>query len=233
MGYRTCYLCKYWSEDDGWCSKNNAKKSRSDWCSSIDLIPCCASCEHWTRNDDYIDQGNCAIYKGLSPATSICKADHYKPKYGGSSSSGSSYSSSYSGGSSYSGSSSGGSSKSGPGCFIVLAVIAAIVLGAIFIPKFFDSKSSSSETTASTAVAASTDPADYSVPERDLYKGTNGEDVKWLQAALIKLGYSVKVDGDFGNETENAVKQFQTDQGLGADGSVGPITLARLKELIG
>ena len=126
------------------------------------------------------------------------------------------------------GSSSGGSSSSGPGCFIVLAVIAAIVLGAIFIPKFFDSKNATSE-----KIEVSTDPADYSAPERDLYKGTNGEDVKWLQAALIKLGYSVSVDGDFGNETENAVKQFQTDQGLGADGSVGPITLARLKELMG
>ena len=80
MGYRTCYLCKHWSESDGWCSKNNTRKSESDWCSSIELIPCCASCKNWTLNYDYVDQGNCSVYKGLSPAYSICNAGYYEKK---------------------------------------------------------------------------------------------------------------------------------------------------------
>ena len=80
MGYKTCYLCKYWQESDGWCTKQNAVKSESDWCSAIALIPCCASCKNWTLNYDDTDQGNCSVYKGLSPASSICRAGYYQEK---------------------------------------------------------------------------------------------------------------------------------------------------------
>lgn len=80
MSYRTCYLCKHWNENTGFCSEIGTIKSSSDWCSKIDLIPCCASCKNWSLNYDYVDQGNCRIYGGLSPATSICNAGYYTKK---------------------------------------------------------------------------------------------------------------------------------------------------------
>jgi peptidoglycan LD-endopeptidase CwlK len=60
-------------------------------------------------------------------------------------------------------------------------------------------------------------------------KGDKGNQVKEVQRLLIKHGYNVKVDGIFGVETEKAVKAFQTDKGLVADGIVGEKTMAALK----
>ena len=63
---------------------------------------------------------------------------------------------------------------------------------------------------------------------RLLKKGRDGDDVKALQEALIKLGYSVGswgADGDFGLATEEAVIKFQRDNGLDDDGEVGLLTL--------
>ena len=54
-----------------------------------------------------------------------------------------------------------------------------------------------------------------------LKKGSKGEDVKILQKELIKLGFSLTADGDFGAKTETAVKSFQKSKGLVADGIVG------------
>lgn len=50
-----------------------------------------------------------------------------------------------------------------------------------------------------------------------LSKGTSGEAVKELQSQLLKLGYTLPkygADGDFGNETMNALKQFQQDNNI-------------------
>ena len=52
-----------------------------------------------------------------------------------------------------------------------------------------------------------------------LKKGLAGEPVRRLQA---KLG--VPVDGEFGPNTEAALKKWQTDKGLSADGIAGPDT---------
>ena len=57
-----------------------------------------------------------------------------------------------------------------------------------------------------------------------LKKGSKGEEVKTLQKALIKNGFNVVVDGDFGNKTEIAVKNFQKSKKLLADGIVGTKT---------
>ena len=47
---------------------------------------------------------------------------------------------------------------------------------------------------------------------------------------LKKLGYyRSKADGKFGTFTELAVKRFQTDKGLTADGIVGPQTIFELQ----
>ena len=59
-----------------------------------------------------------------------------------------------------------------------------------------------------------------------LKKGNAGEIVVTLQNLLVEKGYIDRdyVDGDFGPGTDPAVKQFQTDNSLTADGIVGPAT---------
>lgn len=64
-----------------------------------------------------------------------------------------------------------------------------------------------------------------------LKKGSKGEAVSRLQEGLQALGYHVgPIDGDFGPETVKAVKAFQTDNGLAADGIVGPKTWKTFEE---
>lgn len=60
-------------------------------------------------------------------------------------------------------------------------------------------------------------------------KGSRGNDVKTLQAALnSKLGLVLAVDGIFGDKTRAAVRQFQTLNALTVDGICGPKTWAKL-----
>ena len=59
--------------------------------------------------------------------------------------------------------------------------------------------------------------------------GDSGSAVKKVQQRLKKLGYYTgKVDGDFGNSTKTAVKNFQKRNGLTANGKVNSKTLAKL-----
>lgn len=66
--------------------------------------------------------------------------------------------------------------------------------------------------------------AAYVAPPATLRKGSTGEDVKKLQAAL-----HIFIDGQFGPQTEMALKIFQKEHGLVADGVAGPMTWAALK----
>lgn len=63
--------------------------------------------------------------------------------------------------------------------------------------------------------------------------GAKGEEVARLQRALRALGYHLHVDGDFGPATRRMVTAFQRDEGLAADGVVGPATAARIEALSG
>lgn len=66
-----------------------------------------------------------------------------------------------------------------------------------------------------------------------IYKGMTNENVRYAQTKLINKGYSVEssgADGIFGAGTEQAVKQFQADNGLTADGMIGPATWKKLEE---
>lgn len=68
-----------------------------------------------------------------------------------------------------------------------------------------------------------------------LEKGDTGAEVKELQQNLIKLGFScgaAGADGDFGQGTLSAVKNFQKQYGLTVDGIVGSVTQAKIKELL-
>jgi len=76
-----------------------------------------------------------------------------------------------------------------------------------------------------------TDPRKYEIPTKTLKYGDYGDDVAWLQAILYRIGYETCVDGDFGINTNQAVKAFQEEYNLGADGYVGPGTRAKLIEL--
>lgn len=73
-------------------------------------------------------------------------------------------------------------------------------------------------------------------PEPDkkptLRKGDAGPYVTLAQTELLQRGYDLGswgADGKFGAQTEKAVKQFQTDWGLTADGIIGPKTWAMLE----
>lgn len=66
-----------------------------------------------------------------------------------------------------------------------------------------------------------------------LRNGSRGPYVTYVQTKLIQMGYDcgkTGADGIFGDKTSAAVKQFQKDNGLTADGVVGPATYAALDE---
>lgn len=72
-----------------------------------------------------------------------------------------------------------------------------------------------------------TAPEGYKLGDRLLKKGMSGDDVKELQNNLLQLGYSLEkygADGDYGSETIAAVKAFQKDNGLDADGEYGQLS---------
>lgn len=76
---------------------------------------------------------------------------------------------------------------------------------------------------------------DILLGKRTLRNGDEGEDVRTLQKALIELGYDLGkwgADGDFGDATERAVRAFQRDAGLEADGIAGRMTADALERAI-
>ena len=66
-------------------------------------------------------------------------------------------------------------------------------------------------------------------PPAMLKLGEQGEEVRALQERLKSLGfYTADIDGDYGSNTEWAVRRFQSQHGLTVDGVAGAITLARI-----
>lgn len=89
------------------------------------------------------------------------------------------------------------------------------------LPKCVDSEVPAADPTP----AHSADPAPAAKPT--LRRGSKGEYVTLAQTKLLNKGYdlgSCGVDGDFGRATEAAVKNFQRDNGLNADGIIGKLT---------
>lgn len=75
------------------------------------------------------------------------------------------------------------------------------------------------------------DPAD----RRELKRGMTGADVVELQEMLRQLNYDLGtygIDGDFGGDTEDAVKAFQVNVALPETGVVDAATWARLDKII-
>ena len=68
-------------------------------------------------------------------------------------------------------------------------------------------------------VTVTTPPATQLYPSRNLYQGCTGDDVRDVQQRLKDLGYlEDKVDGDYGPNTELAMRSFQIKNGLTANG---------------
>ena len=66
--------------------------------------------------------------------------------------------------------------------------------------------------------------------------GDSGDAVKGLQSALMAAGFPLPLhgaDGNFGAETEQALRQFQQKSGLDASGAADAETLAALRLLNG
>ena len=64
-------------------------------------------------------------------------------------------------------------------------------------------------------------------------KGVKGIHVKYLQQDLnYILGCNLVVDGDCGNKTVEQIKAFQKKCGLTQDGSYGPKSYAKMKQLL-
>lgn len=80
----------------------------------------------------------------------------------------------------------------------------------------------------------------YKQPTNTVCKDMNGDDVAWVQWELLEAGIDsvvidnkvkkIKIDGDFGGITEEAVKVFQRKYKLEVDGRVGSITRAKFIE---
>lgn len=60
--------------------------------------------------------------------------------------------------------------------------------------------------------------------------GSRGSSVQELQKALATRGWAVEVDGRFGAETLEAVREFQKAEGLPVDGLVGARTWSALRD---
>lgn len=69
--------------------------------------------------------------------------------------------------------------------------------------------------------------------DQDLKIGMTGDNVTELQTWLQTQGfYKGKIDGEFGNYTEQAVKAFQQYVGIKEDGIVGNISRQSMKDLV-
>lgn len=71
--------------------------------------------------------------------------------------------------------------------------------------------------------------------DRTLRRGMKGDDVKELQESLMKIGYALPkfgADGDYGSETESAVRKFQAASDLTVDGIYGQNSHKALMEAL-
>ena len=82
---------------------------------------------------------------------------------------------------------------------------------------------------AATAEPTPTPEPVWEIPKSTVKNGSEGADAKAVQTRLKELGYyQGKVDGKFGRASMNALKNFQTNNGLKADGVAGKDTYEEL-----
>lgn len=72
----------------------------------------------------------------------------------------------------------------------------------------------------------------YSEPTKNVRLNTRGNDARWLQYELNRVGgYKLIVDGVAGQLTIGALQDFQREHGLHVDGICGPLTRQKLKSI--
>jgi hypothetical protein len=69
-------------------------------------------------------------------------------------------------------------------------------------------------------------------PNSILAKGITGNEVKAVQTALTKQGYTLSADGKFGPKTEEAIKRFQATKSLPVTGIVDDTTMSLILSYI-
>ena len=85
------------------------------------------------------------------------------------------------------------------------------------------------ETAKTSTTKSTTGGSTVTVTLKVLSKGSKGSQVKTLQRLLNAMGYSCgNVDGDFGKNTDAAVRKFQKAYGLTVDGYCGKNTWGKL-----
>lgn len=72
----------------------------------------------------------------------------------------------------------------------------------------------------------------YQEPVTLVKYNSRGTSVKWVQDLLKQNGYTIDVDGIFGNKTREAVIHFQKYNNLSPDGIVGKLTRNALKKSV-
>ena len=80
-------------------------------------------------------------------------------------------------------------------------------------------------------VKSSANSSDINISLPTVRNGDSGNAVKILQLALVAYEYNIGkygADGDFGSDTESAVRQFQKNSGISVDGIVGENTWSEL-----
>ena len=127
--------------------------------------------------------------------------------------------------------------------FLLFAFILCFPFGKVFAQ--LDSASSPTSnnslvantpnTATPSTVSSASNPSSPQTFTKNLKIGSKGDDVKMLQQLLQDndfLPASAKIDGSFGKLTSQAVMKYQKANGLKADGSVGPKTIANLNTFI-
>lgn len=69
-------------------------------------------------------------------------------------------------------------------------------------------------------------------PSDILRHGDRGSAVIVLQKYLFDLGYRIEVDGWFGNQTEDFLKQFQQENNMAVNGEANTVTIGALQEAV-
>lgn len=89
--------------------------------------------------------------------------------------------------------------------------------------------------TGGSAAKPDTPASECMLGTRTLRRESKGTDVKDLQEVLLQLGYSLPkygADGEFGSETEAALKKFQAKAGIKQDGIYGSETHQALMDAV-
>ena len=89
--------------------------------------------------------------------------------------------------------------------------------------------------TGGSAAKPDTPASEYTLGTRTLRRESKGTDVKDLQEILLQLGYSLPkygADGEFGSETEAALKKFQAKAVIKQDGIYGSETHQALMDAV-